>query len=226
MELPSRVYQVHENDNVGTAIEKLETGDHEIWLENRGVIGSLRTLSEIPRWFKVALQDIDATQFVVKFGYSIGAATVKISKGAIVHRGNVVFENHEEVVREPLVIKNRFEVGMSLRCLPENEVVEIGKDAVIDNAVAKKLGGKSMRAATVIPSRNVLYCGNMLEEHGSGWRIRSDQLGELEMRFKSIVKEMDGDMQRYLEHLYPHIKFYNLLKMQLFLREISERKGR
>lgn len=77
-------------DNVATILEDLESGDQIEVMERDGSSFTLDAREAIPFGHKVAVQDLDPGDNVVKYGQSIGTATVRISVGQHVHTQNVV----------------------------------------------------------------------------------------------------------------------------------------
>lgn len=219
------IYQIRENDNVGTAIEALDQGKYEVWLENVGIVGNIHVASRVPQWFKVALKDVSEGQEVIKFGYSIGAASVKIWRGNIVHRGNIVFDSHEEIMLDPLVIEYRFEVGKSTKLIWKGQRIKAGENAAFESALVNRLGKEMGVAVTNIPAKNTLYCGNLLES--DGYKLGPEQLKKMRGEYATLIKKMtDIDFKIFATEFYHIVKFYTMLKSDLFLREISRRKGR
>jgi len=212
------VYQVRENDNVGTALESLERGEYNVWLENVGIIGTLLVLSNVPQLFKVALKDVAKGQHIIKFGYPIGTATVNIQKGMIVHRGNLVFSDHEKIMLNPSFITNRFEIGDTRRLIKKGQTVKSSR-------IEGKVGKGKWTALTNIAPGSTLYCGNLLEE-GERYKIDPKKLERMKERFARYVKKQkDPDFRVFLTDYYPIIRFYDKFRFDLSLREISESKG-
>ena len=81
------VIVISEADNVGTALEALESGQV---LDRGGA--SITVLEPIARGHKVALSAIAAGSAVIKYGSSIGVASRDIAPGAHVHTHNVLSE--------------------------------------------------------------------------------------------------------------------------------------
>jgi hypothetical protein len=74
-------------DNVATALEALEAGRV---IQHGGTTITVR--EPIPRGHKLALKALAAGDAVIKYGSSIGIATVEIASGAHVHTHNVSSE--------------------------------------------------------------------------------------------------------------------------------------
>lgn len=79
-----RVLVVDPKDNVATALTDLAVGD-EVRVE--GIAVSLRTV--VPFGHKVALRDIAPDAAVIKYGETIGRATLAIAAGEHVHVHNI-----------------------------------------------------------------------------------------------------------------------------------------
>ena len=79
-------YVVDKTDNVGTAITDILPGIVEL----RGAItGVTKAVEPISFGHKIALEDIEAGNPVIKFGYVIGTASQQISKGRLAHMHNI-----------------------------------------------------------------------------------------------------------------------------------------
>lgn len=84
-----KVFVIHENDNVGTAVvEALSAGD-EVGTNGRVTDVVVRANQDIPYGHKIALRDIARGEIVLKYGLSIGTATADIKAGDHVHVHNV-----------------------------------------------------------------------------------------------------------------------------------------
>ena len=79
-----KLIHINENDNVAVAISPITKGEI---LEISGK--SITALSDIPQGHKIALQDINAHEKVIKYGYPIGEAKVDIHLGQHVHAHNI-----------------------------------------------------------------------------------------------------------------------------------------
>jgi hypothetical protein len=80
----SRVIVISASDNVATALQSLAVGE-TIAPEGRHV----PVRDPIPSGHKIALTHIASGQPIVKYGSTIGTATVDIAEGAHVHTHNV-----------------------------------------------------------------------------------------------------------------------------------------
>lgn len=76
-------FQIHETDNVATALSALSSGTVELTGESNAV--SLKALEDIPDGHKIAVRHIAEGEPILKYGISIGTATKDIEKGAWVH---------------------------------------------------------------------------------------------------------------------------------------------
>jgi altronate hydrolase len=81
-----KLIRINENDNVAVALCPLKKG--EIHPSPAGG-DSLVMENDIPGGPKIALRDIEAGDRIVKYGYPIGAASIRITRGAYVHTHNL-----------------------------------------------------------------------------------------------------------------------------------------
>lgn len=79
---------LHADDNVGTALYKLEQNEL-ISYKKRNEPFEVTTTEDIPLGHKVALCDFAKNASIIKYGEVIGEAREKIAKGALVHVHNV-----------------------------------------------------------------------------------------------------------------------------------------
>ena len=79
---------VDKKDNVATALRPLEKGD-SIGIEVGDSLVDIVLKQSIPFGHKLALEDIERGERIIKYGEIIGQATEKISKGEHVHIHNV-----------------------------------------------------------------------------------------------------------------------------------------
>jgi len=87
--MPARgALMLSEKDNVATAVEEIKQGA-EVPVRLGREVRYVRALEEIPFGFKVAVADIAKGAPVVKYGESIGVASVDIEKGRRVHIHNL-----------------------------------------------------------------------------------------------------------------------------------------
>lgn len=84
----SKLVVMSPKDIVATTVEKLAKGSH-VSLHHAGAFMEFDLISDIPFGHKVALRDIAAGEKIIKYGESIGVATVPIAKGEHVHTQNV-----------------------------------------------------------------------------------------------------------------------------------------
>lgn len=82
------VLVVDKKDNVATALRQLESGD-SIGVQIEDSVVNVVLLQSIPFGHKLALKDIERGERIIKYGETIGQATVKINKGEHVHVHNV-----------------------------------------------------------------------------------------------------------------------------------------
>ena len=76
-------FQIHEQDNVATALSDLRAG--EVRLLGDAVAARVFAIEEIPNGHKLALRDIARGERIVKYGVPIGCATADIRAGSWVH---------------------------------------------------------------------------------------------------------------------------------------------
>ena len=75
-------------DNVATAIEDIDAGS-EVFVRLGKAIEKVKALDRIPFGFKIAVADISKGAHVVKYGESIGIASLDIKRGQQVHIHNL-----------------------------------------------------------------------------------------------------------------------------------------
>lgn len=84
--------KIREEDNVLIALAPLEKGGTVVH-EN----GSFTLLEDIPLGHKIALEDINKGENIIKYGYPIGSATSLIKKATHVHTHNVTTNLSEQL---------------------------------------------------------------------------------------------------------------------------------
>ncbi|MBQ7838885.1 MAG: altronate dehydratase [Lachnospiraceae bacterium] len=80
----ANIIRIHNDDNVVVAIDEIRQG--EVFLMDNEEI---KAVSDIPAGHKMASQDLDKNMQVIKYGYPIGHATQKVSKGEWIHTHNL-----------------------------------------------------------------------------------------------------------------------------------------
>jgi altronate dehydratase small subunit len=83
-----RILLVHEDDDVGNAINDIKKGEDFEYTSNAGA-KQLAALEDIPFGFKAAVKDILAGKDIKKYGQVIGRASRDIKAGECVHIHNV-----------------------------------------------------------------------------------------------------------------------------------------
>lgn len=84
-----KVFVIHENDNVGTAVvSALETGD-QVGTNGRVTDVEFSANADIPYGHKIAIKGIAKGETILKYGLSIGSAITDINAGDHVHVHNV-----------------------------------------------------------------------------------------------------------------------------------------
>jgi altronate dehydratase small subunit len=76
-------FQIGRDDNVATALTELQEG--QVQLNADASVATLSAREHIPVGHKIALQDIEAGEKIVKYSVVIGEATVSIKAGSWVH---------------------------------------------------------------------------------------------------------------------------------------------
>ena len=79
---------IHGKDNVITAITVLKAGSTARFEQN-GEIATVRVTEEIPQYHKIAIEDIQLSKPVYKYGELIGEAVKPIKAGNHVHDHNI-----------------------------------------------------------------------------------------------------------------------------------------
>ena len=87
-----RLFVIHSDDNVATAIEQVKPG-YAILIGN--CTGKICAVEPIPQGFKLALREIHEGELIVKYGVPIGRSTRRISQGDCVHTHNMASLNDE-----------------------------------------------------------------------------------------------------------------------------------
>lgn len=80
-------FQIHQSDNVATALEKIEKG--KVLLRGDAKEPFLEAIEEIPDGHKIAVRDIREGESILKYGVVIGKAVKNIKKGSWVHLHNI-----------------------------------------------------------------------------------------------------------------------------------------
>lgn len=87
MDREQRVFQIHERDNVATALDDISPG--EVTVVGETDMPGLEAAECITRGHKIALRDIQSGEDIVKYGVCIGRATMRIEAGTWVHLHNI-----------------------------------------------------------------------------------------------------------------------------------------
>ena len=83
-----RALIMHPKDNVATTVEEIQPGD-QVKTAGGGEVRSLAAIEAIPFGFKIALEDIPQGATILKYGETIGKASRRIPRGALVHIHNL-----------------------------------------------------------------------------------------------------------------------------------------
>ena len=79
---------IHKDDNVITVTESLQAGSIARYQKDAEVV-EVVTQEEIPKFHKIAVEDIGKAKPVYKYGQLIGEAIQTIPKGSHVHDHNI-----------------------------------------------------------------------------------------------------------------------------------------
>lgn len=85
-----RMIVLNEKDNIAVALEPVTAGSDTELSTGK----TLRARSDIPFGHKAALRGIAKGEHVVKYGFSVGAATMDIAEGEHVHIHNMESLRH------------------------------------------------------------------------------------------------------------------------------------
>lgn len=163
MSLPAIVYKVNSRDNVGTALSHLREGEeYPVYEEGKGVVGTVKPLTPIPVWHKVALERIEEGEEVVKFGYVIGVAVRSVEEGTLVHVTNVLLDpayDFRRMVEQGLIL------GTAPVRVEKGEVLRVGVNI---RPLHPELRGLTLRsrvgvAASAIAENGTVRLGNIVE---------------------------------------------------------------
>lgn len=81
---------LHYKDNVATLLDEVCLGDLVIVKDSKGEdLVVLQVEESMPHGYKIALQEIEAKAYLVKYGEIIGRANRLIRKGSMVHIHNL-----------------------------------------------------------------------------------------------------------------------------------------
>lgn len=87
MGIIQKAFQINREDNVATALERLDPGI--IALIGDCPVQTMNAEEEIPRGHKIAVREIEAGENILKYGVCIGRANRKICQGEWVHLHNM-----------------------------------------------------------------------------------------------------------------------------------------
>lgn len=88
-EVSKTALRIDPKDNVATVMEKLEAGERVNVLCREQVL-QITATEPVPKYFKIAIADIEKDAQVIKYGERIGDAAHDIKTGQCVHTHNVV----------------------------------------------------------------------------------------------------------------------------------------
>lgn len=82
--------KVHDKDNVATIFANgITDGTRVEMRDKKGRAEEMTVHGQVPYGHKIALQDIQKGEHIIKYGESIGAASADIRKGEYVHVHNL-----------------------------------------------------------------------------------------------------------------------------------------
>jgi altronate dehydratase small subunit len=88
MKMAKYAKQIHENDNVATAVADIR-GEEKVTVRFKGEEYNYSCKQDVSFGHKIAIADIAKGEKIVKYGQPIGTASQDISKGEWVHVHNV-----------------------------------------------------------------------------------------------------------------------------------------
>lgn len=180
MDLPRLIYKAHREDNVGTALGDLEeNSEYPIFEEGKGPTGTIKVATPIPRWHKVALEEIREDEKVVKFGYPIGVAVTHIAPGTIVHVTNVILDPRFDIkslARKSLIL------GEATVKIDKGEILRISRNF---RPLHPDLRGEPPLsrvgiAVTSIAEGGTVRLGNIIDLRFERWRNE---------RYKRLIRD-------------------------------------
>jgi len=86
--VPGGALMLSTKDNVATALQDIDAGS-EASVRIGKDVRKVKALERIPFGFKIAMADIPRGAAVMKYGETIGTASVDIKKGQLVHVHNL-----------------------------------------------------------------------------------------------------------------------------------------
>lgn len=108
--MEKRSIQMDPKDNVATVLSDVDTGDAvQVFDENQNLLVEIKACQPIPMGNKLALADLDAGDFMVRYGERVGKVCKPIRKGQLVHVHNVRSINPdipESIIQEIIQVMN------------------------------------------------------------------------------------------------------------------------
>ena len=80
---------LNSHDNVVTVTKAIKKDEDIVFLNNEKMI-TIKAITDIPPWNKIAIEAISKGSNILKYGEIIGAATEDITRGAYVSHLNIV----------------------------------------------------------------------------------------------------------------------------------------
>ncbi|WP_311941612.1 UxaA family hydrolase [Enterococcus dongliensis] len=87
--MDGKLLVMNSKDNVGMVLQDTEVDNQLMMVRDGGEVGNISVISEIDIYHKVALQDIQKEDEIIKYGELIGVASKDIKKGEHVHVNNI-----------------------------------------------------------------------------------------------------------------------------------------
>jgi len=201
------LYKANSEDNVATALMDLKKGEtYPLFEVDRGEIGSLTVVRDIPQYAKVSLSELNPennTRLVIKFGYPIAQVSVPVPAGMLLHISSFAFDVRaaDLYVTIPFGILGTAKVDLK-------QVVHVGD---IEMALAMK----SYLEGSFDLSNPRTILGETL---GHNPQRGSDiHVGNL---FALPEKNRGNKVESIIT------AYYNLMKSQLFLDQLKKKGGK
>ncbi len=108
-----RFIKLNEVDNVATTIEEhLAFESAKVYTIDNSLICTLKCLNKIHAYNKIALNDINVNEEIIKYGQVIGKAIKAIKQGELVHVHNVtsLTVNYPEEINNDIIRQMEIEV--------------------------------------------------------------------------------------------------------------------
>ncbi|MEM1508698.1 MAG: hypothetical protein QW291_04410 [Thermofilaceae archaeon] len=180
MSLPKLIYKARQGDNVGTALGDLEENlEYPIFEEGKGITGTIRVITPVLKWHKVALEEVYEDEKVIKFGYPIGIAVTQIVPGTIVHITNIILDSRFDFKS---LVRKGFVLGEATAKIEKGGILRISRNFrplhpdLKDEPVRSKVG----IAATSIAEGAAVRLGNIIDLNPERWHNE---------RYKRLIRD-------------------------------------